>query len=74
MKYKAKIEIELVYDLDEFGPTSETLESMIRSNLDFMLQDGSRDLTVLQANVFGELDEDIEPLSYRDKITIERDS
>lgn len=74
MKYKAKIEIELVYDLDEFGPTSETLESMIRSNLDFILQDGSRDLTVLQANVFDELDEDIEPLSYRDKITIERDS
>ncbi len=74
MKYKAKIEIELVYDLDEFGPTSESLKSMIRSNLDFVLQDDSIDLTVLQANVFDELDEDIEPLSYRDKITIERDS
>ncbi len=72
MKYKAKIEIELVYDLDEFGPTSESLKSMIRSNLDFVLQDGSIDLTVLQAEVFDELDEDIEPLSYRDKITIER--
>lgn len=74
MKYKAKIEIELVYDLDEFGSAPESLESMIRSNLDFILQDGSRDLTVLQAEVFNELDEDVEPLSYRDKITIERDS